>query len=92
MAATAAVCEFPKTAPWARLAVMEEIAELARQIDREKIARARETSIEEKLLDGPRLFSVACEAMKSGIRVLHPGASDDDIAKALWERNYGAPR
>jgi len=71
---------------------MEGIAELARQIDRDKIARAREASIEEKLLDGPRLFSLACESMKAGIRVRHPNASDGEIAKALWERNYGLGR
>lgn len=71
---------------------MEEIAELARQIDREKIARARETSIEEKLLDGPRLFSFACEAMKAGIRVFHPDASDEEVARLVWERNYGSSR
>lgn len=45
---------------------MSEIADMAKQIERDRIARARAASIEEKLLDGPRLFATACEAARGG--------------------------
>ena len=67
---------------------MNEIAELAKAIHAEKIERAKAASTEEKLLDGPRLFSQACEAMRAGLRVLRPGISDEEIEAAIWKRNY----
>ncbi len=67
---------------------MNRIAELASCIDEEKAQRARDTSVEEKLLDGPRLFRAACEQMRAGIRITHPGASEEQIEQILWDRNY----
>lgn len=67
---------------------MNEIAELAKSISAEKIERAKVASTEEKLLDGPRLFSQACEAMRAGLRVLRPGISEEEIEAAIWKRNY----
>ena len=67
---------------------MNEIAELAKAISADKIERAKAASTEEKLLDGPRLFSQACEAMRAGLRVLRPGIGDDEIEAAIWNRNY----
>jgi dsRNA-specific ribonuclease len=68
---------------------MEELKALARDIEKRKLARAREASIEEKLLDGPRLFQMACEAMRAGLRLDHPSASEEDIHRRLIERIYG---
>ena len=56
---------------------MDRIAELASAIDEEKALRAREATVEEKLLDGPRLFRQACEQMRAGIRITHPEAEWD---------------
>ena len=67
---------------------MNRIAELASCLDEEKAQRARDTSMEEKLLDGPRLFRTACEQMRAGIRLTHPGASEEQIERILWDRNY----
>jgi hypothetical protein len=67
---------------------MNDTATLAKAISAEKIERAKAASIEEKLLDGPRLFSQACEAMRAGLRVLRPGISDEEIEAAIWKRNY----
>ena len=71
---------------------MPAVPELAKNLRSEKIHRAREASIEEKLLDGPRLFSQACEAMKAGLRVLRPGISPEELDAAVWDRNYRQSR
>ncbi len=68
---------------------MDGIEPLAKAIRTEKTERAKKAGIEEKLIDGPRLFGQACEAMRAGIRVLHPDASEAEIERMLWERNYG---
>ena len=49
-----------------------------------------EASIEEKLLDGPRLFKMSCEAMKSGLRIDHPNADETEIHALLIDRIYGS--
>jgi len=67
---------------------VNKIAELADGIRAEKIERAKAASIEDKLLDGPRLFAQACEAMRAGLRVLRPGIGEEEIEAAIWKRNY----
>ena len=67
---------------------MNEIAALAKEIECDKIARARAASIEEKLLDGPRLFATACEAARAGIRIHYPDADDAEVERLLWQRVY----
>ncbi len=67
---------------------MNEIADMAKEIERGKIARARAASIEEKLLDGPRLFATACEAARGGIRIHYPDADDFQVERILWQRMY----
>lgn len=68
---------------------MDDLKALADNIEERKLQRARAASIEEKLLDGPRLFKMACEAMKAGLRLDHPGASEEEIHQRLIERVYG---
>jgi hypothetical protein len=68
---------------------MDEIAVLAKEIERGKVARARAASIEEKILDGPRLFATACEAARAGIRVHYPDADESEVENILWRRVYG---
>ena len=61
---------------------------LIREIDERKLERAREASMEEKILDGPRLFRMSCEAIKAGLRLDHPGASEEELHSLLLERVY----
>ena len=70
---------------------MDEVRAMARLIERDKIGRAQAATIEEKLADGPRLFALACEAMRAGIRIHHPSADDVQVEKILWQRVY-APK
>lgn len=55
-------------------------------IDRERIERARNTSPEEKLLDGPRLFDRACGIMRDGIRSQFPNADEKEVWRIFLER------
>jgi len=65
---------------------MAPTRELIDELYRERVRWARETSPEEKLLDGPRLFVFACQIMTDGIRHQHPGASEDQVQQLLTER------
>ena len=44
--------------------------------------------MEEKMLDGPRLFRLSCQAMKAGLRLDYPEATEDEIQKFLIKRIY----
>ena len=63
-------------------------AELIRAIDARKIERAKKASMEEKMLDGPRLFRLLCQAIKAGLRLDHPEADDEKLHQLLIERVY----
>jgi len=65
---------------------MDEIAELARQIDREKVERARAMSLSEKFLAGAELFEDACEVTRCGIRRRNPDWNDDQVEAELLRR------
>lgn len=65
---------------------MNEIAELARQIDREKIERARAMTLIEKFRAGAELFEDACEVTRSGIRGRHPQWNEDQVEAELIRR------
>jgi hypothetical protein len=68
---------------------MKNLQSLAADIEARKIARARAATMEQKLLDGPRLFRLSCEAMKAGLRLDFPEASEEEIHQRLIERVYG---
>lgn len=61
---------------------------LIRDIETRKMKRAREASMEEKILDGPRLFRLSCEAAKAGLRLDYPEATEEQIHALLIERIY----
>ena len=65
---------------------MNEIAELARQIDREKIERARAMSLTEKFRAGAELFEEACEVARCGIRSMHPDWVEAQVEAELARR------
>jgi len=67
---------------------VSQTTDLIRAIDSRKIERAREASLEEKLLDGPRLFRMVCESIKAGLRLDHPEASEQELHQLLLERVY----
>jgi len=52
----------------------------------ERVARARNTPGEVKLLDGPRLFDRACRVMAAGIRDRFPDADEARVREILRER------
>ena len=65
---------------------MAPTQELIDAIYRSKVLRARAMSPEEKMLDGPRLFEMACEITKSGIRRQHPNADEAEVQRILNDR------
>ena len=65
---------------------MEPTQELIDDLFRERVLRARRTPPEEKLLDGPRLFELACRIMKDGIRDEYPNADEQRVREILTER------
>jgi hypothetical protein len=65
---------------------MDPTPENLAALRRERIERARRMSPEQKLLAGPRLFSVAIECMRAGIRLTHPDADETQICAIIRER------
>ena len=65
---------------------MEPTKELIDALFRERVLGARRTPPEEKLLDGPRLFDLACGIMKNGIRDQFPEADEKRVQEILAER------
>lgn len=52
----------------------------------DKVRQARRMSFEDKFLAGPRLFDMACQLMRDGIRMQHPEADDTEVERLLGER------
>jgi hypothetical protein len=65
---------------------METERELADQLYRERVERARRMTPEEKLQAGPRLFEQACQVMQDGIRHQFPDADANRVEEILRER------
>ena len=51
-----------------------------------KVARARRTPMEEKILDGPRLFDQNCEIMRGAIRSENPAFTPEQVERELRRR------
>jgi hypothetical protein len=60
--------------------------ELIDAIYRDKLRRAEESTPGERLLDGPRLFDMATEWTKAGIRADNPDASEEEVHRIFLER------
>jgi hypothetical protein len=65
---------------------MDPIKQLADEIYRDRVRRARKMTIAEKILDGPQLFDMACRISRDGIRAQHPGADDRRVEELLRQR------
>jgi hypothetical protein len=64
---------------------MEPTKELMDAIYRDRVPRARQQSLEEKLLAGPRLFDMACRAIRAWIRRQFPDADEEFGRQLLFE-------
>jgi hypothetical protein len=65
---------------------MQPTQKLVDELYRERVLRARATPLEEKLLDGPRLFEFACRVMTDGIRDENPDADEAVVQQILARR------
>jgi hypothetical protein len=65
---------------------MEAIKELADDIYRDRVRRARQVPMGQKILDGPQLFDMACRLMKDGIRHQFPDADERRVEDILRQR------
>ena len=54
--------------------------------DQQELEAFRNQSIEDRFLEGPRLFDLACRVAMDGIRHQHPDASDEQRAGILRDR------
>jgi hypothetical protein len=65
---------------------MEPNRELIDELYRERVRRARETPLGEKLLAGPRIFERSCRIMADGIRNQFPDADERRVQGILTQR------
>jgi Rv0078B-related antitoxin len=65
---------------------MEPTPENLARLRRERILRARRMTPEQKLTAGPQLFSLAVECMRTGVRLQHPHADDNQVRTLVRER------
>jgi hypothetical protein len=64
----------------------DETKQLMDSIYLEKILRARRTPIDERIMDGPRLFDMNCAMARSGIRSQYPHFSEEQVKQELRRR------
>lgn len=60
--------------------------ELAKEIRRDRIRRARAQSPWEKALDGPRLYDMVRERMAIGVRLALPDADAEQVQQEVARR------
>lgn len=65
---------------------MDDFKQIADDIYRDRILRARRIPGADKLMEGPRLFEIVCERMKAGIRSQFPDADEDQVYELLLRR------
>jgi hypothetical protein len=66
--------------------VMQPTNELASELFRERVLRAREMAPEAKLAVGAELFTYAAEITASGIRHQFPDATEEQVQTILSQR------
>jgi hypothetical protein len=65
---------------------MEPTRELIDEIYRERVLRARQVPLEQKLFAGARLFDEVCDRMRAGLRDENPEADCATIEELLRRR------
>ena len=63
-----------------------QLKALQDSIYREKVLRARNTPVGEKLATGPQMFDVGMGMMRGGIRSQHPDWSDEQVEQEAQRR------
>jgi hypothetical protein len=63
-----------------------QFGEMAAEIYRERVMRARQTPPIDKLFDGARIFDRVCGVMRDGIRGQFPDSDDSTVEALLHER------
>ncbi len=66
--------------------VDEETQQLMDAIFADKVRRAQSRSMDQRLLDGPRLFESSCQMMRNGIRSQFPDYSVEQVETELRRR------
>ncbi|MCR4411539.1 MAG: hypothetical protein NUV77_03830 [Thermoguttaceae bacterium] len=66
--------------------IVQPTKELADELFREEVLRARAMRPEDKLLAGARLFDLACRVTKDGIRHAYPDADEVRVREILQQR------
>ena len=66
--------------------VLDDTAELQRELLRDKIRRAREMTPGERLAAGPRLFDQGIMLMRAGIRLQRPGCTESEVEQEVDRR------
>ena len=66
--------------------VNNEFQSLADEIYRDRVLRARRSSPEARILQGPELFDYACSISLAGLREEMPGASEEELRSGLRRR------
>lgn len=64
----------------------EEIRQLAEDIFREKVLRARRTPVDQRIEQGPQLFDWAVRQTLDGIRHRYPDADENRVRAILAKR------
>jgi hypothetical protein len=65
---------------------MEPTQELVNEIYRDRVLRAREVPLEQKILAGAELFEQVCGRMRAGLRDENPGVDGATIELLLHRR------
>ena len=65
---------------------MDPTPENLAKLHRERIERARRMTPGQKITAGPRLFSLAIECMRAGIRLQNPQADESQIREIIRRR------
>ena len=65
---------------------MDDVTAADRQLFADRVRRARQMSLSERMLSGPQLFDFACEVARAGIRMQHRDLNPDAIEAELRRR------
>ena len=65
---------------------MDPTPENLAQLRRERVERAKKMTPAQKITAGPRLFSLALECMRAGIRLQQPEADESQIQAIIHQR------
>jgi len=71
---------------------MEPIAEIAAQLDADRREAAEQMTFGQRLLAGAAMFDIAVMMMRTGVRLQHPDADEENVERLVVERLRNARR